>query len=90
VNATAFKPLLQIPKEFAPWDENEKVPLMMFDPGFKNTVICRSSISKVDGTSGKLFYRGYDIQVLFEKSTFMETAYLLIYGELPDAVTRAS
>lgn len=55
------------------------------DPGYANTGACESSITYIDGEKGILRYRGYDISELCEKSTFMEVAYLLIYGELPDA-----
>ncbi|KAJ3170840.1 hypothetical protein HK101_011322 [Irineochytrium annulatum] len=64
-------------------NDDDTVPLRLFDPGFKNTVVCRSKISLVDGDSGNLFYRGYDVATLVEKSSFLEVAYLLAYGELP-------
>ena len=53
------------------------------DVGFMNTASCRSSITYIDGDAGILRYRGYPIEVLAERSTFLETSYLLIYGELP-------
>ena len=53
------------------------------DPGFVNTAACRSAITYIDGDAGILRYRGYPIEQLAEGSTFLETAYLLIYGELP-------
>jgi citrate synthase len=53
------------------------------DPGYGNTGSCESAITFIDGETGILRYRGYDIAELAEKSTFVETAYLLIYGELP-------
>jgi citrate synthase len=55
------------------------------DPGYGNTGACESAITYIDGDQGILRYRGYDISELCEKSTFMEVAYLLIYGELPDS-----
>jgi len=55
------------------------------DPGYGNTGSCSSSITFIDGEKGILRYRGYDIAELAKKSTFIETAYLLIYGELPTA-----
>ena len=55
------------------------------DPGFVNTASCRSKITYIDGDAGILRYRGYPIDQLAEKSTFLETSYLLIYGELPTA-----
>jgi len=54
-----------------------------FDPGFANTAVCKSSITFLDGEEGILRYRGYPIEQLAEKATFIETCYLLIYGELP-------
>ena len=55
------------------------------DPGFGNTAACRSQITYIDGDAGILRYRGYPIGQLAEHSTFLETSYLLIYGELPSA-----
>jgi citrate synthase len=57
--------------------------LMTYDPAFMNTASCRSAITFIDGDKGILEYRGYPIEQLAEKSTFLETAYLLIHGELP-------
>jgi citrate synthase len=59
--------------------------LMTYDPAFMNTASCRSAITFIDGDKGILEYRGYPIEQLAEKSTFLETAYLLIHGELPTA-----
>ena len=59
--------------------------LVSFDPGFQNTAPCRSAIGFVDGERGVLRYRGYAIEELAEKSTFLETAYLIVKGELPNA-----
>jgi citrate synthase len=56
------------------------------DPGFVNTASCASSITFIDGDEGILRYRGYPIDQLAEKSTFLEVSYLLIYGELPTTV----
>ena len=53
------------------------------DPGFVNTASCTSAITFINGEKGILRYRGYPIEQLAEKSTFLETSYLLIYGELP-------
>ncbi len=55
------------------------------DPGFGNTGACKSAITFIDGERGILQYRGYPIDELAEKSTFLEVAWLLIYGELPTA-----
>ncbi len=59
--------------------------LMLYDPAFMNTAACRSAITFIDGDQGILRYRGYPIEQLAEKSTFLETAYLLLHGELPRA-----
>jgi len=56
-----------------------------YDPGFMNTANARSAITYIDGENGILRYRGYPIEELAEHSSFLEVAYLLIYGELPDA-----
>jgi citrate synthase len=64
--------------------------LITFDPGLGNTGACRSAITFIDGEKGILRYRGYDIAELAEKSTFLEVAWLLLYGELPAAAELAS
>lgn len=56
-----------------------------FDPGFMSTASCWSKITYLDGQQGILRYRGYPIEQLAEHSTYMETCYLLLFGELPDA-----
>ncbi len=56
-----------------------------YDPGFLSTAACKSSITYIDGDEGILRYRGYDIDVLAEKSSFLDVAHLLIYGDLPTA-----
>ena len=53
------------------------------DPGFMSTSSCESKITFIDGNEGKLWYRGYPIEELAENSSFLETAYLLLYGNLP-------
>ncbi len=62
---------------------DEDFGLMVYDPAFKNTASCRSAITYIDGDRGILEYRGYPIEELAERSTFLETAYLITYGELP-------
>ncbi len=57
--------------------------LALYDPGFTNTASCRSSVTFIDGDKGILEYRGYPIEQLAEKSSYLEVAYLLIHGELP-------
>lgn len=61
--------------------------MMVYDPGYGNTAACKSSITYIDGDKGILEYRGYPIEQLAEQSNFLEVAYLLIYGELPDQKT---
>ena len=58
--------------------------MMSYDPAFNNTASCISKITFIDGDAGILRYRGYPIEDLAEKSTYLETAYLLLNGELPN------
>src|ERR1700722_6219316 len=58
--------------------------LMSYDPAFTNTASCRSRITFIDGDQGILRYRGYPIEELAEKSNYLEVAYLIVKGELPD------
>ncbi len=58
--------------------------LLAYDPGFRSTASCKSAITFVDGDAGVLLYRGYPIEELAQRSTFVEVAYLLVYGELPN------
>jgi citrate synthase len=57
--------------------------LAVYDPGFVNTASCRSAVTFIDGDKGILEYRGYPIEQLAEKSSYLEVAYLLVHGELP-------
>jgi citrate synthase len=57
--------------------------LMTYDPAFMNTAACRSRITFIDGDKGILEYRGHPIEQLAEHSTYLETAYLIVFGELP-------
>lgn len=59
--------------------------IVSYDPGFMNTASCQSRITYIDGDKGILRYRGYPIEQLAEKSTYLETAYLILHGELPTA-----
>ena len=61
----------------------DDVGLVSYDPAFMNTASCQSKITFIDGDRGILRYRGYPIEQLAEKSTYLETAYLVLYGELP-------
>lgn len=57
-----------------------------YDPGYFNTAVCRSKITYIDGDKGILEYRGYPIEQLADKSSFLEVSFLLIYGFLPNQV----
>ena len=59
--------------------------MFTFDPGFVSTASCESKITFIDGDKGYLYYRGYPIEQLAEQGDYLETCYLLIYGELPNA-----
>jgi citrate synthase len=61
----------------------EDFGLLSYDPAYLNTASCRSSITYIDGDKGILRYRGYDVADLAEKSSYLEVAYLILYGELP-------
>jgi citrate synthase len=63
--------------------DDEDFGLMAYDPAFTNTASCRSAITYIDGDRGILEYRGYPIEQLAERSTYLEVAYLLVHGELP-------
>ncbi|MFQ5583903.1 MAG: citrate synthase [Calditrichia bacterium] len=63
----------------------EDFGLMSYDPGFKNTASCKSKITFIDGEKGILQYRGYPIEEIAENCSYLETAYLVINGELPTA-----
>ena len=58
--------------------------LVSYDPGFMNTASCQSRITYIDGDKGILRYRGYPVEQIAENSTYLETAYLILYGELPN------
>jgi len=59
---------------------------LILKPGLEGVPVTNSSICDIDGYKGKLLYRGYSIEELSQKSSFLETAYLLIWGELPTAI----
>src|SRR6201986_3728294 len=59
--------------------------MMSYHPAYLNTASCRSAITFIDGDKGILRYRGYPIEQVAEEATFLETAYLLLEGELPTA-----
>lgn len=81
VHATAGSDGVRITKMLSDTD------VVTLDPGFVNTGSCESAITFIDGAKGILRYRGYPIEQLAKHSSFLEVAYLLIYGELPDAQT---
>ncbi|MBZ5573425.1 MAG: citrate synthase [Acidobacteriia bacterium] len=74
VRAMDFRQIKTGPEDFG---------LMTYDPAFLNTASCQSSITFIDGDRGILRYRGYPIEVLAEHCTFLEVAYLVLFGELP-------
>ena len=63
--------------------------MFTYDPGFTSTGSCQSKITYIDGDAGNLEYRGYSIEQLAEKGDFLETCYLLLYGELPTPAQKA-
>ena len=77
IRAMDLRPLKADPEDFG---------LMTYDPAFMNTASCRSAITFIDGDKGILRYRGYPIEQLAEKATFLEVAWLLRHGELPTQV----
>jgi citrate synthase len=84
IRAMDLRQIKELPDDFG---------MMTYDPAFQNTASCRSSITFIDGDKGILEYRGYPIDQLAEHSTYLETAYLIVTGELPttaqlDAWTR--
>jgi citrate synthase len=60
--------------------QNKGLVLRTYDPGYMNTITCTSKISYIDGDKGILEYRGYPIEVLAEKCTFLEVAFLILFG----------
>ena len=66
-----------------------KYGMWSYDPAFLSTAACESKITYIDGDAGHLLYRGYPIEQLAEQSTHLEGAYLLLYGELPNAAQKA-
>src|SRR5437868_13377722 len=63
--------------------------MFTYDPGFTSTGSCESKITYIDGDEGVLEYRGYPIEQLAERGDFLETCYLLLYGELPTKAQRS-
>ncbi|MEN3615074.1 citrate synthase [Plantactinospora sp. ZYX-F-223] len=77
------KPAVDGPAGIATGNLLKETGYVTYDPGFVNTAACSSGITYIDGDAGILRYRGYPIEQLAEKSSFLEVSYLLIYGELP-------
>jgi len=75
IRAKDLKQIKQDPEDFG---------VMSYDPAFLNTASCQSRVTFIDGDKGILRYRGYPIEQLAERCTFLEVAYLLVFGELPD------
>ncbi len=69
--------------------EADEFGMMTYDPAFMNTAACKSRITDINGDKGVLLYRGYPIEQLAEHSDFLETAYLILFGELPSAAQYA-
>lgn len=88
VNASSFRDIKLVEEEAADGDSTDH-GLCVYDPAFLNTAVVKSKICYVDGDRGILLYRGYRVEELVKSSTFLEVAYLLIYGELPDRVQYA-
>ena len=80
LTGTENEKAIDIPPSFG-----EPLATSTMDPGFKNTGSTQSGITYLDGENGILRYRGYSIEELAEKASFMEVAYLLIYGDLPNS-----
>ena len=76
IKATDLRQIKVTPDEFG---------MMTYDPAFMNTAACKSRITYIDGDKGVLLYRGYPIEQLAEQSDFLETAWLILFGELPSA-----
>ena len=74
IRAMDLRQIKVVPDEFG---------MMTYDPAFMNTASCRSRITYIDGDNGVLLYRGYPIEQLAEHSDFLETAFLILFGELP-------
>jgi citrate synthase len=77
------KPAVEGPSGIAVSNLLKETGFVTYDPGFVNTAACSSESTYIDGDAGILRYRGYPIDQLAEKSSFLETSYLLIYGQLP-------
>ena len=66
----------------------DEAGIFTYDPGYTSTASCKSKITFIDGDEGILLYRGYPIEQLAEHGDFLETCYLLLYGDLPTAAQK--
>ncbi|CAJ0751640.1 14654_t:CDS:2, partial [Entrophospora sp. SA101] len=83
IPALKFKEMTADPIPNSREEDESSKGLRVYDPAFQNTAVAKSKITYINGDAGILRYRGYPIEQLAEKSTYLEVAYLLIYGELP-------
>ncbi|CAG8491739.1 6763_t:CDS:10 [Funneliformis caledonium] len=83
ISAIKFKEITADPAPGSREEDESSKGLRIYDPAFQNTAVAQSKITYINGDTGVLRYRGYPIEQLAEKSTYLEVAYLLIYGELP-------
>lgn len=90
ISALKFKEIRSDPAPGSREEDESGKGLKVFDPAFQNTAVAYSKITYINGDTGALRYRGYPIEQLAEKSTYLEVAYLLIYGELPSKTQYAS
>ncbi|KAG9292443.1 hypothetical protein G9A89_015313 [Geosiphon pyriformis] len=86
IPALKFKEMTSDPIPGSREEDESGKGLRVYDPAFQNTAVAQSKITYINGDTGVLRYRGYPIEQLAEKSTYLEVAYLLIYGELPSKV----
>lgn len=83
IPATAFKQLKAEREGGGRTEDEVEGGIRVYDPGYMNTAVVQSTITFIDGERGILRYRGYPIEQLAEHSTFLETSFLLLYGDLP-------
>lgn len=81
-NIPVYKPVLG-PKAMDGAALSKATGMFTYDPGFTSTASCVSGITYIDGDKGQLLYRGYSIDKLAENCSFLETCFLLMYGDLP-------
>lgn len=89
IRATDIKKIKAQPQDERPEDETSQ-GLRVYDPAYMNTAVVESKITYINGQEGILRYRGYPIEQLVQRSSFLESAFLLLYGELPTALQLAN